>query len=198
MNVEVDAYTYRELKNTSSHEEIKKEMRWMYAIDTLKTLADQVIATTEEHCQKILNTEIEVLIEVEGDGSFEVEVFIGKIGTQKLPHSSQFNACPHIRASVDLVEDIQLFKRVLTKLKFNGEYESVQLEMGEIIGTRTRELNYEIVSSVKNDFGGDCHQVHSDNWAEVMAVQHGHLFTREGRVIKGALNYSQSQQSEEV
>jgi len=40
-------------------------------------------------------------------------------------------------------------------------------------------------------FGEEMDQIHTEQWAEVMAVQGGLLFTKEGKVIVGAVNYNQ-------
>jgi hypothetical protein len=191
VNVEVEAHMFKELK-LDAHRESVKEMRRLFAKDTLEALADQVIEVAEEHCEKILNTEVEVTIEVDPDGSFTTRVFVGKIGYQKLPNSSQFNTCTHVRAAVEVVHEIQAFSKVLRILERKGDYTEAQGEMSHVIGVCTRELSYEIEASVSENFLEDMDQVHTDQWAKTMAVQGGLLFTEEGKVIEGAINYNQS------
>lgn len=191
VNVEIEAYTYRELVNTGAHVKVKAEMRRLFAKDTLEKLADHVISVTEEQCQKILNTEIEVTIAVGPVGSFDVNVFIGKVGSQKLPYSSRLNNCPHMIEAIEHVEDIQLYSKVLKNLERKNEHEPVRFGISDLIDTRTRELTYEITAAVTADFGEDMDQIHSDQWVETMAVQGGLLFTKEGKVIEGAIDYSQ-------
>jgi hypothetical protein len=191
VNVAVNAYTFDEL-TLDAHRESMSEMRRLFAKDTLENLADMAIASTEEQVEKILNTEVEVTIEVGTAGCFTTQVFVGKIGYQKLPNSSQFTTCTHMRAAVEVVHEIQAFSKVLRILERKGDYTEAQGEMSHVIGVCTRELSYEIEASVSENFLEDMDQVHTDQWAKTMAVQGGLLFTEEGKVIEGAINYNQS------
>lgn len=191
VNIEVEAFKFSELR-LKAHTESMKEMRRKFGENTLEELADNGILRVEHHCKRVLNTDIEVCIDVRTGGSFDVDVLVTKVGSTKLPHSSQLNSCPHIKEAAKIVEDIQLYSKVLRNLERKGEHKPAQGEMLDLIDTRTRELTYEIVESVTAMFGEEIDQIHSEEWAETMAVQGGLLFTKEGKVIKGAVNYNQS------
>jgi hypothetical protein len=192
VTVEIEAFTFSELRLIDAQTESMKEMRRLFGKDTLKSLADHVISTTEEHCKRILNTDIDVTIDLRAVNCFDVDVHINSVASQKLPADSQFNACCHVREAVELVEDIQLYSKTLRNLERKDEHKPAQGEMLDLIDTRTRELTYELIHAVEADFGEDMDQIHTEQWAKTMAVQGGLLFTKEGKVIEGAVNYNQS------
>jgi hypothetical protein len=192
VSIEIEAYTFDELKLIDAQTESMKEMRRLFGKDTLKSLADHVISATEEHCKKILNTDIDVTIDVRAVNCFDVDVHINSVASQKLPEDSKFNACCHVREAVELVEDIQLYSKTLRNLERKDEHKPAQGEMIDLIDTRTRELTYELIHAVEADFGEDMDQIHTEQWAKTMAIQGGLLFTKEGKVIEGAVNYNQS------
>lgn len=192
VNVEVNAYTFDELK-LDAHRESMKEMRRIFGKDTLEALADQAVIRAEQNCLNVLNTEIEVCISaLRGEGSLDVDVHIIEVGKESLPSNSKLNLCPHAVEAVNLVEDIQLFSKVVMKLQDNCEHMPAQAEMGDLIDIRNRELSYEIAKSIEVTFRKDMDQIQTEDWSRVMAVQGGLLFTKEGKVIEGAINYNQS------
>jgi len=190
VNIEVEAFTFSELTK-GGHLESMREMRRLFGKDTLEELSEYTIIRVEKYAKNILNTEIEVCIDVGPVGCFDVDVTVQQVGVDPVPRDSEHNVCPHVREAVKLVGDIQLFSKVLKTLEFNGEHLPAQGEMVDLIDIRTRELTYEIVQSVTAMFGEEMDQIHTEQWAEVMAVQGGLLFTKEGKVIVGAVNYNQ-------
>ncbi len=191
ISIEVEAYKFEELI-LDPHRESMKEMRRLYGQDTLEVLASNIIVDSEKYCQSILNTQIVVDITVQNFSRFpDVQVFITSVMAGPVSKDAAHNSCLHIQEAVNIIGDIKLFSKVLNKLKFNDEHHPAQVEMEDLVNIRTRELTYELVQSITGKCAKEIDAVHTDEWAESMAVQGGILFTKEGKVIEGILDYDQ-------
>jgi hypothetical protein len=196
INIEVEAYTIRELFWTENGLSSRREMQRLYGQDRLKILADAVISDSERYCHEMLNTSIEVEITVGKypHFSFEVEVRIVAVGANPLPkdcNNPRLNKCVYIQTAASTVEDIQLFSKVINKLKSVDEHRPAQGELEDLVDIRTRELTYELVQSITKTFSEKVDTIHKDHWAEEQAVKSGALFDSEGKVISGYADFDQ-------
>jgi hypothetical protein len=196
INIEVEAFQIHELFWTEFRKDTNKEMRRVFGSEWLKRMVEIVCNDAETHCNSILNTSIEVDIDVGNfpHFSFEVVVRILAVSNAALPTNSddpKHNSCANIQSAAKSVEDIQLFSRVLNTLKSVDEHKPAQESMEDLIDIRTRELTYELVQSISRMFSEKIDLIHKDHWAEEQAVKSGSLFTGKGKLIEGFCDFEQ-------